>query len=95
MMAAPWLILGFYLLLSVLTFIVYALDKAAAIGQRRRTPEKTLHWLALCGGWPGAWLAQQVLRHKSRKLSFKLMFWGTVLLHNLAVAALIYGFNPT
>ena len=92
---SPWLVLGFYLVMSLLTFVVYARDKAAAIQQRRRTPEKTLHWLALCGGWPGAWLAQQLLRHKSKKLSFKLVFWGTVLLHNLAIAALIYGFNPT
>ncbi|MGV8663884.1 DUF1294 domain-containing protein, partial [Pseudomonas aeruginosa] len=33
------------------------------------------------GGWPGALVAQQVFRHKTRKLSFQLVFWGIVLLH--------------
>ncbi len=42
-----------------------------------------LHLLELLGGWPGAFLAQQVFRHKTRKLSFQLVFWGIVLLHQL------------
>ncbi|MDY7698634.1 DUF1294 domain-containing protein, partial [Pseudomonas aeruginosa] len=32
---------------------------------------------------PGALVAQQVFRHKTRKLSFQLVFWGIVLLHQL------------
>jgi cold shock CspA family protein len=40
-------IAAFYLGVSVLTFVVYAADKAAAAAQRWRTPESTLHALAL------------------------------------------------
>lgn len=75
-------------LLSLLTYAVYAHDKAAARRRRRRVPERVLHLLALLGGWPGAWLAQRLLRHKSRKLRFQLVFWLTVLL-NLAVIVLL------
>ena len=46
-----------------------------------RTPEVRLHLFELLGGWPGALVAQQVFRHKTRKLSFQLVFWGIVLLH--------------
>ena len=51
-----------YIGLSLLTFLAYAVDKSAAINGRWRTPEKTLHLLSVSGGWPGALLAQQLLR---------------------------------
>lgn len=50
----PWLIPGFYLLLSGITWVVYALDKSAARRNQWRVRESTLHLLALLGGWPGA-----------------------------------------
>jgi uncharacterized membrane protein YsdA (DUF1294 family) len=37
--------------------------------------------LGLAGGWPGAFIAQRVLRHKSSKRSFQTAFWGTVALN--------------
>lgn len=63
---------------SMLCFIAYALDKAAAVHGRWRTPESTLLLLGLACGWPGAVLAQQWLRHKSSKTSFRAAFWCTV-----------------
>lgn len=69
---------------SIIAYVLYALDKSAAIGQRRRIAERTLLLWGLCGGWPGAWLAQQTLRHKTRKLPFVLLFWLSVIL-NLAI----------
>lgn len=73
----PWLA-ALYGLASVVCFIAYALDKRAAIRQLRRTPERTLLLLGLAGGWPGALLAQQWLRHKCSKPSFLAWFWLTV-----------------
>jgi uncharacterized membrane protein YsdA (DUF1294 family)/cold shock CspA family protein len=77
-----------YWVMSVLTFSLYALDKAAAQGGGRRTPESSLHILALTGGWPGALLAQQRLRHKTRKQPFGAIFWATVAVNSVALAAL-------
>lgn len=82
-----WALLA-YPSLSVLAFVVYAMDKAAAQRGAWRTSEKTLHLLALSGGWPGALVAQQVLRHKSSKAEFRAVFWGTVVL-NIAGFALL------
>jgi uncharacterized membrane protein YsdA (DUF1294 family) len=70
-----------YFAMSVFTFVMYARDKAAARTDRRRTPESALLVLGLIGGWPGAIAAQQFLRHKTRKRSFQLAFWATVLVN--------------
>ncbi len=77
----PLGLLGLYAGASLVTFIAYAIDKSAAQSGRWRTQESTLHLLALIGGWPGALIAQNRLRHKSRKGSFLLVFWVTVLLN--------------
>lgn len=73
-----------YLVLSALTFVAYAMDKGAARRGAWRTSESTLHALALAGGWPGALLAQQFLRHKSTKPSFRSTFWTTVVANVIA-----------
>lgn len=77
----PLWVAGLYLGVSVATFLAYAADKSAATQGRWRTPENTLHLLALAGGWPGALLAQQFLRHKSTKQPFRQVFWFTVVLN--------------
>ena len=74
----PWLVAAAYLVTSLTCFVAYALDKSAARNGAWRTPERTLLLLGLVGGWPGALLAQQWLRHKSSKRSFRQLFWCTV-----------------
>ncbi|QRM18717.1 DUF1294 domain-containing protein [Dechloromonas sp. TW-R-39-2] len=87
----PPVVAAFYLLASLLCFLAYAADKQAAGRGGRRTPENTLHILALIGGWPGALLAQQLLRHKSVKAEFRSAFWATVLFN---VAGLVWLASP-
>lgn len=66
------------LALSVATFIAYYLDKRAAQSGAWRTQESALHAMALFGGWPGALIAQQMFRHKTKKQPFQAIFWLTV-----------------
>jgi len=82
----------FYLLASTVCFAAYARDKAAARSRARRTPERRLLLLGLVGGWPGAVLAQQVLRHKTAKASFQALFWSSVAAHVAAAGALAWLF---
>lgn len=81
----PLIVPAAYVVISLLTFVAYAIDKSAARRGRWRTKEGTLHVLALVGGWPGALVAQQTLRHKSKKASFRVVFWATVLLNCAAL----------
>lgn len=58
------------LLVNLLTVIGFWDDKARAMAGKRRVPERDLLGLALIGGTPGALLARQVFRHKTRKQPF-------------------------
>lgn len=82
----PWVVLPGLVLLNIATFFVYWKDKVAAEQESIRIREDVLHGLALIGGWPAAWLAQQVLRHKTIKRSFQAMFWLTVCVNVVALA---------
>jgi len=81
----PSLISAWYVAASLGAFVSYALDKSAAQNGRWRTSEKTLHLFSLAGGWPGAMAAQTLLRHKTRKKEFRVVFWGTVALNCAAL----------
>jgi len=78
---------GGYALASLLTFSLFALDKRQAERGRRRIPESRLHTLEFLGGWPGALLAMQVLRHKRRKPSYWLVTAAIAALHVAAWVA--------
>ncbi len=77
----PKFLIIYYLVISFVTYITFALDKRAAKKGNWRTPEQTLHLLSLLGGWPGALLGQHYLRHKSQKFSFRLVLWITIILN--------------
>jgi uncharacterized membrane protein YsdA (DUF1294 family)/cold shock CspA family protein len=80
----PGWVAGIYIGASLLAFAIYAADKSAATRDSWRVSESTLLAVGLVGGWPGAIVAQQVLRHKSSKASFRSAFWGTVVLNVVA-----------
>jgi uncharacterized membrane protein YsdA (DUF1294 family)/cold shock CspA family protein len=85
----PFWVVWLYFGMSALSLVFYALDKSAAKRGDWRTPEATLHLISLLCGWPGALYAQQLLRHKTSKKSFRFEFWITVILN---VGGLFYFF---
>ncbi|HCA94497.1 MAG TPA: hypothetical protein DEP38_07470 [Cyanobacteria bacterium UBA9226] len=58
-----------------------------------RTPEKTLHLWELMGGFPGAALAQQFYRHKSKKKSYQIEFAIAIAIHVFVVFYLIFSWR--
>ncbi|KQZ84607.1 hypothetical protein ASD56_07900 [Microbacterium sp. Root166] len=78
-----------YVVMSIIAFAAYGLDKSAARRGAQRTSEQALLTMGIACGWPGALIAQQVFRHKTRKRSFRRAFWTTVVLNILALGALV------
>tara|TARA_Y100000310_G_scaffold261812_1_gene271295 strand:+ start:41 stop:424 length:384 start_codon:yes stop_codon:yes gene_type:complete len=88
-----YFIAGTYSVASLVSFLVYGWDKRLAMQHGEhviRVPERTLHILGLIGGWPGSFIAQQWLRHKSKKRSFIAVLWLTVIVNCSAVWSLYY-----
>lgn len=81
--------LALYYGASIMTYSCYARDKTAAQNAGRRTHESTLHLMSLVGGWPGALIAQMLLRHKTRKLSFLVGYWFTVIVNCIALGVIV------
>jgi len=72
-----------YVCMSLFSVLQYWCDKHNAETGQWRIAEKQLHAVELLGGWPGAFLAQQLLRHKTQKASFQGIFWLIVVLHQV------------
>ncbi|MEQ3657776.1 MAG: DUF1294 domain-containing protein [Glaciecola sp.] len=88
----PRILFYLYIALSSLSFTLYAYDKWQAKRGGWRTQESTLHLFALLGGWPGAAMARQYLRHKSSKPSFRTKYWFSILIN---VSALFWLYTPS
>ena len=87
--------LALYYGASIITYGCYSRDKTAAQNAGRRTRESKLHLMSLVGGWPGALIAQVVLRHKTRKPSFLVGYWFTVIVNCIALGVIVVkGVSP-
>lgn len=66
----------YYLIaINIITFIIFALDKRAAIKGEWRAKEQSLHFWAMIGGSFGAIFACFLLRHKIRKSGFMFIIY--------------------
>lgn len=79
----------YFIVINLLTFLLYGLDKYKAIHQEWRIPERALLLMAFVGGAFGALSAMRIFRHKTRKGRFRLMIplfcllWGYVIVHKV------------
>ena len=79
-----------HILGSIITFILYYVDKEKAKKDKWRIPELTLHLAELCCGWPGALIARALFHHKTKKVSFRVVFWGILFLHFALWVTIMY-----
>ena len=67
--------------LSLITFILYGIDKAQSKRKGARIPEAALHLLALAGGFIGGWAGRSLFRHKTKKGIFIFVLAVSTLIH--------------
>lgn len=75
-----------YIVASIVTAILFVIDKNLAIHNSRRISEKNLLLTSLFCGWPGGLLAMKLVRHKTQKGSFQVMM-GLAVIGNVAFVA--------
>jgi len=90
---SPVLAVAIASVISAAAFVVHWFDKRQAESDQWRTPENTLHVLELLGGWPGAFLAQRIFRHKTAKPGYQIVFWLIVLAYEYAAIDFLFGWK--
>lgn len=75
--------------LSVLSFLLYGIDKWKAKRGTWRIPEATLIQVDMLGGWVGGLIAQRTFRHKTYKKSYRRKFWLFGVVGNIVVWCII------
>jgi uncharacterized membrane protein YsdA (DUF1294 family) len=78
-----------YIFFSILLFIIYGLDKAQAVANGRRIPEKVFHLVSLFGGFPGGLIGRPFFHHKTRKPFFLFILLLSLILH-ISLWVLVY-----
>ena len=72
-MAFKYILIVYLILINLLGFSLYGLDKAKAKRKGGRIPERTLLWVARLGGGAGCWLGMVLFRHKTKHIRFKIL----------------------
>lgn len=77
----------YLLLVNVIAFVMYGIDKRRAKKDAWRIPEARLLLVAAAGGSVGAWLGMKVWRHKTLHKKFR---YGVPAIFMLQVALALY-----
>ena len=82
------LVLLYLVIINVVTFFLYGIDKYKAKRSKWRIPEATLLGLAIIGGSIGAWFGMKVWHHKTMHKKFKYGIPAIIILQLLVIAYL-------
>lgn len=85
----PFIVL--FLILNLITFGVFGIDKLRAHLNLTRISEKTLLALAIAGGSVGAVFAQKLFRHKTRKFRYRVWI---ILVSQFVIFEILWYFSP-
>ncbi len=85
---------GILILMSLITFITYGIDKAKAKKETRRIKEKTLLEMTILGGAIGALFGRIIFHHKTNKIYFSITIYLSLIAQiSLMVLAAILGIS--
>lgn len=65
------ILITYFIIINLITFAVFGIDKLKAVKDKWRIPEKVLFLLSIIGGSAGAILGMYTFRHKTKKPAFK------------------------
>ena len=84
-----WILLIYYVIINIIAYLLYWNDKVSAQKDKWRIPESTLIGVAFMGGGIGSYLGMKICRHKTKHWKFKICVPLSIILHVVAIIALI------
>lgn len=73
MVQIPIIILSYLVVINLIAFVLYGIDKKRAIRNEYRIRESALLWIARLGGAIGSWLGIKIFRHKTKHTKFRIV----------------------
>ena len=83
------ILLIYLIIINIITFAMYGLDKRKAIRHKWRVPESTLIMAAWIGGAVGAVLGMVVFHHKTLKWKFRVLVPAALVVWAILVIVLL------
>lgn len=92
----------YFVIINLIAFIIYGIDKKKAIRDKFRIPERVLIFVAVIGGALGAFLGMHIFHHKTKKKKFYitipaflilwivLIIWGYYQNHHIVITKYNY-----
>ena len=75
----------YMIIINIISFIIYAIDKRLAIKKKTRVPEAILLFLSIIGGSLGSLIAMYLVHHKTKKWYFVLINLGLTVLYSYII----------
>ena len=73
------------IIINILSFILYGIDKLKAIKKKERISEKALILIGILGGSIGSLIGMNLFRHKTKKLKFIISLPLILIIHIIVV----------
>ena len=67
------IILSYLVVINLIAFVLYGIDKKRAIRNEHRIRENVLLWISRLGGAIGSWLGIKIFRHKTKHTKFRIV----------------------
>ena len=75
----------YMIIINIISFIIYAIDKKLAIKKKTRVPEAIHLFLSRIGGSLGSLIAMYLVHHKTKKWYFVLINLGLTVLYSYII----------
>lgn len=76
---------AYLIIINILSFILYGIDKLKAIKKEERISEKNLILIGILGGSIGSLIGMNLFRHKTKKLKFIISLPLILIIHIIVV----------
>ena len=85
-----YIYISLLVIMSIISFVLYGVDKKKAIKGKERIKEKTLLFFTIMNGSIGAFFARFVFRHKTEKIYFSFTIYSGLIIQFIGLAILKY-----